>query len=112
MLRQSLTQRITIPSFTFQTMHANRIEYLAAAFDCWKDNHESSDDKVNNDDDELDTDTVAAAKVASDALKAEVRLQSFVDTLMKLDQKLIEDRNACKHDAEEAVRSLKCSSSC
>jgi hypothetical protein len=51
------------------------------------------------------------AKAASDTLKAETKLQSFVDILMKLDQKLIEDRNACKRDAEDAARGLKRSGS-
>ncbi|KAF8231833.1 hypothetical protein L208DRAFT_1275149 [Tricholoma matsutake] len=84
---------------------------LAAAFDCWKDNHDSSDDEVNDVDNDVDADAAAAAKAAADALKAEARLQSFVDTLTKLDQKLIEDRTARKCDAEEAARSLKRSSS-
>jgi hypothetical protein len=53
----------------------------------------------------------AVAKAAADTLKAEAKLQSFVDTLTKLDQKLIEDRNARKRDAEDAARSLKCSGS-
>lgn len=42
-----------------------------------------------------------------DTLKAENRLQSFIDTLTKLDQKLVEDRTACKRDVEDAARSLK-----
>jgi hypothetical protein len=50
-------------------------------------------------------------KATSDNLKAETKLQSFVDTLMKLDQKLIEDHNACKRDAEDAARSLERSGS-
>jgi hypothetical protein len=42
----------------------------------------------------MDMDAAAAAvllKAAADALKAETKLQSFVDTLTKLDQKLSED---------------------
>lgn len=50
-------------------------------------------------------------KAAADALKAENWLQSLVDTLTKLDQKLVEDRNTRKCDAEEVARSLKQSSS-
>jgi hypothetical protein len=68
---------------------------LAAAFDRWKDNHESSDnDSEKENDTPTDTDAAAAAvllKAAADALKAETKLQSFVDTLTKLDQKLSED---------------------
>jgi hypothetical protein len=50
-------------------------------------------------------------KTTADALKAKTRLQSFVNTLTKLDQKLSEDQNTRKHDAEDAARSLKRSGS-
>jgi hypothetical protein len=40
-----------------------------------------------------------------------MKLQAFIDTLMGLDQELIEDRNARKRDAEDAARSLKHSGS-
>ena len=88
---------------------------LTTTFDRWKDNHGSSEkesEKENKAPANPDVTTAAAAlKVTLDMLKAVVRLQSFVDTLTKLDQKLIEDWNACKCDAKEAARSLKCSSS-
>jgi hypothetical protein len=88
---------------------------LAASFDRWKDNHESSEDESEKEND-APIDPVASAaanllKSASSALKAEAKLQSFVDTLTKLDQKLVEDRNAQKRDAEDAARSLKRSGS-
>jgi hypothetical protein len=88
---------------------------LAAAFDHWKDNHESSSSESKKENDApVDAATIAAAavvKTASDTLKAETKLQSFVDTLTKLDQKLVEDQNTRKCDAEDAARSLKRSGS-
>lgn len=81
-----------------------------AALDQWKDNHESSNDSEKENDMPADPNYAAAAgvvKAALYALKAETKLQSFSDTLMKLDQKLIEDCNAHKCDAEDAARSLK-----
>jgi hypothetical protein len=88
---------------------------LATAFDHWKDNHESSDEESEKENDApVDPAAMAGAavaKAAADTLKAQAKLQSFVDTLTKLDQKLVEDRNARKQDAEDAARSLKCSGS-
>jgi hypothetical protein len=84
-------------------------------FNRYKDNHDFLDEDSEKENDALnDPDALATTtivKAASDALKAETRLQSFVDTLTKLDQKLIEDRITCKCDAEEAAKSLKRSSS-
>lgn len=91
----------------------NILPELAATFDRWKHNHESSDDESEKENDAavnpLATAAAGAVKADLDALKVEMRLQSFVDTLMKLDQKLIEDYNTWKQDAEDATRSLKCS---
>jgi DNA-directed RNA polymerase specialized sigma24 family protein len=103
------------PSQLCTQIESNISPELAAAFDRYKDNHDSSDEdseKENNvpdDPDALATTTIV--KATSDVLKAKTRLQSFVDTLTKLDQKLIEDRNTRKCDTEEAARSLKWSSS-
>jgi hypothetical protein len=88
---------------------------LASVFDRWKDNHESSDNKSDKENEASkgpeDGAAAALSKTIATALKAETRLQSFIDTLTKLDQKLIEDHNTHKRDAEDAARSLKCSSS-
>jgi hypothetical protein len=88
---------------------------LASVFDRWKDNHESSDDESDKENEVLDGPedeaTVAVMKASTTALKAETKLQSFIDMLTKLDQKLIEDRNACRRDAEDVACSLKRSSS-
>ena len=54
---------------------------------------------------------MAIAKASTTTLKSEAKLQSFIDVLIKLDQKLIKDCNAHRHDAEDAAHSLKCSSS-
>jgi hypothetical protein len=99
------------PSQLRTQIESNIAPELAAAFDRWKDNHESSNDESEKENDALVEPLTAAAaelvKATSDALKAETKLQSFVDMLTKLDQKLIEDRNARKRDAEDAARSLK-----
>jgi hypothetical protein len=50
---------------------------------------------------------VSLAKMVPNALRAETKLQSFVDTLIKLNQKVIEDCNTHKCDAEDVVKSLK-----
>jgi hypothetical protein len=85
---------------------------LVSAFDRWKDNHLSSDDESDKENKTADgAETGGMTKTASDALKAETKLQSFIDTLTKLDQKLMEDRNVHRCDAEEAARSLKQSGS-
>jgi hypothetical protein len=103
------------PSQLRTQIESNISPELAAAFDRWKDNHKSSDndsEKENNA--PADVNAAAAAillKATADALKAETKLQLFVDTLTKLDQKLSEDQNAHKCDAEDAARSLKCSGS-
>jgi hypothetical protein len=100
-----------LPSQLRTQIESNISPELAAAFDRYKDNHESSDEdseKENDAPDDPDAlSATAIVKATSDALKAETRLQSFIDTLTKLDQKLIEDRNTHKRDAEEAARSLK-----
>ena len=84
---------------------------LAAAFDHWKDNHGSSSDESEKENEPLDNDEAPVAlKSVMDALKAEGRLQSFIDMLSRLNQKLIDDRNNRHCETEEAVRSLKCSS--
>jgi hypothetical protein len=66
-------------------------------FDCWKDNHESSDNESDKENEDVDApeDNAATvlAKAGTSALKAEAKLQSFIDTLTKLDQKLIEDHS-------------------
>jgi hypothetical protein len=66
-------------------------------FNWWKDNHKSSDDELEKENDAPVEPNAAVAvnlvKTASNALKAEAKLQLFVDTLTKLDQKLIEDHN-------------------
>jgi hypothetical protein len=103
------------PSQLRTQIESNIAPELAATFDRWKDNHESSDDESEKENDALVEPLTAAAaelvKAASDALKAETKLQAFVDMLTKLDQKLIEDQNARKRDAEDAARSLKRSGS-
>jgi hypothetical protein len=66
-------------------------------------------DKENKTADDANAGTMT--KTALDTLKAETKLQSFINTLTKLDQKLMEDRNARRRDAEEAARSLKRSGS-
>jgi hypothetical protein len=103
------------PSQLHTQIESNISPELAASFDRWKDNHKSSEDESEKEND-APIDPVASAadnllKSASSALKAEAKLQSFVDTLTKLDQKLVEDRNAQKCDAEDATRSLKRSGS-
>lgn len=88
---------------------------LAAAFNCWKDNHESSDNEAEPDnigmDNLLDEAATVVANATAVALKSEAKLQFFINTLTKLDQKLVKDCNAHKRDAEDAACSLKCSSS-
>jgi hypothetical protein len=83
------------PSQLHMQIESNISPELAMAFDQWKDNHESSDNESEKENDTpVDAVTAAAAvlvKTASDALKAETKLQAFIDMLMKLDQKLIED---------------------
>ena len=68
------------------------------AFDRWKDNHESSDEESEKENeapiDPVATVGAAVVKTTSNSLKAETRLQSFIDTLTRLDQKLIKDQNA------------------
>jgi hypothetical protein len=77
--------------------------------------NELSEDESEKENDAPVSPVAAAAanlmKTASDALRAETKLQSFVDTLTKLNQKLIEDRNAHKCDAEDTAQSLKHSGS-
>jgi hypothetical protein len=93
-------------------IESNILPELVAAFDCWKDNHKSSDEESEKENNApLNPITIAAAaivKTALDSLRVETKLQSFID---KLDQKLVEDWNVRKHDAEDAARSLKCSGS-
>jgi hypothetical protein len=104
-----------LPSQLRTQIESNISPELAAAFDHYKDNHDSSDEDSEKENDALDDPdalaTAAVVKAVLDALKAKAKLQSFINTLTKLDQKLIEDRNACKRDAKEAARSLKWSSS-
>jgi hypothetical protein len=88
---------------------------LASVFDRWKDNHESSDGESDKENEVLDgpedDTTTSVTKASTTALKVEMKIQSFIDMLTKLDQKLIKDHNACRCDAEDAAHSLKCSSS-
>jgi len=68
----------------------------------------SSDDESDKENETVDdTNAGTMTKTTSDTLKAETKLQSFINTLTKLDQKLMEDRNTRRRDAEEAARSLK-----
>jgi hypothetical protein len=96
-------------------IESNILPELTAAFDHWKDNHESSDKESEKENDTPINPVATAAagivKAASYALKAEAKLQSFVDTLTKLNQKLVKDCNTCKCNAEDTARSLKCSGS-
>jgi hypothetical protein len=83
------------PSQLCTQIESNISPELAAAFDWWKDNHKSSNnDSEKENDAPADVDAAAAAillKATTDTLKAEMKLQSFIDTLTKLDQKLSKD---------------------
>jgi hypothetical protein len=102
------------PSQLHTQIESNISPELTAAFDCYKDNHNSSEEDSEKENDAPDNPNTLAAttavKAASDALKAETRLQSFINILTRLDQKLFKDRNTRKCDAEEAARTLKHSS--
>ncbi|KAF8233102.1 hypothetical protein L208DRAFT_1268777, partial [Tricholoma matsutake] len=108
------------PAQLHTQIESNISSELAAAFNLWKDNHKSSDDEAApaenaapqaNTAPPANAAVTAAAAAATATLKSEERLQGFIDTLTKLDHKLVKDRNARKHDAEDAARSLKRSSS-
>lgn len=90
-------------------IESNITAELTAAYNHWKDSHESSRDEAEPPNNAVPQ-ANAAVTAAAAMLKAEERLQGFINTLTKLDQKLIKDQNTHKCNAEEAARSLKQSS--
>ncbi|KAF8232364.1 hypothetical protein L208DRAFT_1563115, partial [Tricholoma matsutake] len=106
LLLKNSQHHLSPPQLCMQ-IESNISPELALVFDHWKDNHKSSDDESDKENEAAvaleDEAAAAVAKATTTVLKAETKLQSFIDMLTKLDQKLIEDSNTCKRDDEDAA---------